>query len=66
MYIYPDTVLECSTIIIIYREGRLRHYLGIRYDSRSGVFDWDYHMKLNELVSLEIKIHNDIIYCLYS
>lgn len=33
-------------------EGRLRHYLGTRYDSRSGVFDWDYHMKLNELAAI--------------
>ena len=33
------------------REGRLRHYLGVRYDSRSGVYDWDYHMKLQEMVS---------------
>ena len=33
------------------RENRLRHYLGGRYDSRSGVYDWDYHMKLKEMVS---------------
>ena len=46
-------------VIIIYmlliccrnREARLRHHLGTRYDSRSGVFDWDYHMKLHEMVS---------------
>lgn len=30
-------------------ENRLRHYLAQRYDSRSGVFDWDYHMKLQEM-----------------
>ena len=35
---------------VTHREGRLRHHLGVRYDSRSGVFDWDYHMKLHELV----------------
>jgi dynein assembly factor 3 len=33
-------------------EGRLRHHLGTRYDSRSGVFDWDYHMKLHELAEI--------------
>jgi dynein assembly factor 3 len=32
--------------------GRLRHYLAQRYDSRNGVFDWDYHMKLHEMVPL--------------
>ena len=36
---------------LTHREGRLRHHLGPRYDSRSGVFDWDYHMKLQEMVS---------------
>lgn len=30
-------------------EGRLRHSLGARYDSRKGVFDWDYHMKLHDV-----------------
>ena len=33
------------------RNGRLRHYLAQRYDSRKGVFDWDYHMKLQDIVS---------------
>ena len=33
-------------------EGRLRHYLGVRNDARSGVFDWDYNMKLMEMVCL--------------
>jgi dynein assembly factor 3 len=33
-------------------EGRLRHHLGARYDSRSGVFDWDYHMKLHEMAEI--------------
>ena len=28
----------------------MRHHLGVRYDSRSGVFDWDYNMRLLELV----------------
>ncbi|XP_042200968.1 dynein axonemal assembly factor 3 [Callorhinchus milii] len=27
---------------------RNRKYLGIRYDSRKGVYDWDLHMKLHE------------------
>ncbi|KAF4518168.1 hypothetical protein B566_EDAN007859 [Ephemera danica] len=26
---------------------RLRTSLGVRYDARQGLFDWDYHMKLN-------------------
>jgi dynein assembly factor 3 len=30
-------------------DKRLRYYLGSRYDSRSGVFDWDYHMRLKDL-----------------
>ena len=38
------------TDIFSRREGRLRHYLGARYDSRSGVFDWDCQMKLKEMV----------------
>ncbi|GLH02050.1 Dynein assembly factor 3, axonemal homolog, partial [Gryllus bimaculatus] len=30
-------------------ERRLRRALGVRYDSREGVFDWDYHMRLRDL-----------------
>lgn len=30
-------------------EHRLRKFLGVRYDSRTGVFDWDYHMRLKEI-----------------
>ena len=33
-----------------HRDQRLRHHLGTRYDARDGVFDWDYHMRLSELV----------------
>ena len=40
------------TVIIVVRESRLRHHLGVRYDSRSGVYDWDYHMKLQEMVTI--------------
>ena len=40
------------TVFLSFREGRLRHYLGVRYDARSGVFDWDYNMKLTEMVRL--------------
>jgi dynein assembly factor 3 len=29
-----------------YWDKRLRKHLGTRYDSRIGVFDWDYHMRL--------------------
>ncbi|OWR48066.1 hypothetical protein KGM_206731 [Danaus plexippus plexippus] len=32
-------------------EHRLRHTLGLRYDNRMGVYDWDYHMRLKELAS---------------
>ena len=28
----------------------MRHHLGTRYDARDGVFDWDYHMRLGEMV----------------
>ena len=35
----------------IYRENRIRAYLGVRYDHCSGVFDWDYNMKILDLVS---------------
>ncbi|XP_064406954.1 dynein axonemal assembly factor 3-like [Halichondria panicea] len=30
-------------------EHRLRQYLGQRYDSRSGAFDWDYNMHLSDM-----------------
>lgn len=30
-------------------DSRLRQYLGSRYDTRSGIADWDYHMKLSEM-----------------
>ncbi|XP_065912826.1 dynein axonemal assembly factor 3-like [Dysidea avara] len=33
-------------------ESRVRSFLGARYDSRSGVFDWDYNMKLLDMVSV--------------
>ena len=32
--------------IINYWEERLRQYLGVRYDSRQGAYDWEYSMKL--------------------
>ncbi|KAG6448637.1 dynein assembly factor 3, axonemal homolog [Manduca sexta] len=32
-------------------EHRLRHSLGIRYDNRAGVYDWDYHMRMKEVAS---------------
>lgn len=32
-------------------DQRLRHSLGVRYDTRFGVYDWDYHMRLKELAS---------------
>lgn len=30
-------------------EHRIRNSLGVRYDNRAGVFDWDYHMRLREI-----------------
>lgn len=30
-------------------DGRLRKTLGVRYDSRSGAFDWDLHMRLRTI-----------------
>lgn len=30
-------------------EHRVRHSLGTRYDTRVGVYDWDYHMRLKEI-----------------
>ena len=33
-------------------DQRLRSYLGVRYDSRDGLFDWDYNMKLLEKTNL--------------
>ncbi|XP_028038173.1 dynein assembly factor 3, axonemal [Bombyx mandarina] len=32
-------------------EYRLRNSLGVRYDNRHGVYDWDYHMRLKEIAS---------------
>ena len=34
----------------LFRDLHLRQHLGTRYDTRRGVFDWDYHMKLTEMV----------------
>ncbi|KAJ1527221.1 hypothetical protein ONE63_008748 [Megalurothrips usitatus] len=30
-------------------DQRLRRHLGVRYDTRAGAFDWDYHMVLKDL-----------------
>ncbi|KAJ0180251.1 hypothetical protein K1T71_003655 [Dendrolimus kikuchii] len=30
-------------------EHRIRHSLGVRYDNRAGIYDWDYHMRLKEI-----------------
>lgn len=32
-------------------EHRIRHSLGVRYDNRAGVYDWDYHMRMKEIAS---------------
>ena len=61
-YLYYINNYTC-TVFLSSREGRLRHYLGVRYDARSGVFDWDYNMKLMEVVCLThhlyIKLHRN-------
>lgn len=36
--------------IVNFWDSRLRASLGVRYDSRQGLFDWDYHMKMNSSV----------------
>ena len=36
------------------RDGRIRRHLGVRYDARDGAFDWDYHMRLAEMVSVYV------------
>lgn len=32
-------------------EHRLRQSLGVRYDNRMGIYDWDYHMRLKDVAS---------------
>ncbi|XP_046965182.1 dynein axonemal assembly factor 3 homolog [Vanessa cardui] len=32
-------------------EHRIRQSLGVRYDNRMGIYDWDYHMRLKEVAS---------------
>ena len=34
------------SILTFYRDLRLQRDLGVRYDTRDNVFDWDYHMRL--------------------
>ena len=36
--------------VCLCRDGRVRHNLAARYDARYGVFDWDYNMKLMDMV----------------
>jgi Domain of unknown function (DUF4471) len=43
------TVPSCG-IYSLFRENRVRRFLGTRYDSRENAVDWDYHMKLREAV----------------
>ena len=52
--VYCHEMPYCTYTFVcgVVRETRLRHNLGVRYDSRSGVYDWDYHMKLQEMVSV--------------
>lgn len=40
--------------ILEYWNNRLRKFLGIRYDSRIGAFDWDLHMKLHHIGGKQI------------
>ncbi|CAH2086901.1 unnamed protein product [Euphydryas editha] len=32
-------------------EHRLRQNLGVRYDNRMGIYDWDYHMRMKDVAS---------------
>ncbi|XP_050345099.1 dynein axonemal assembly factor 3 [Nymphalis io] len=32
-------------------EHRVRQSLGVRYDNRMGIYDWDYHMRMKEVAS---------------
>lgn len=32
-------------------EHRLRQSLGVRYDNRMGIYDWDYHMRMKDVAS---------------
>lgn len=38
----------------------MRSHLGCRYDSKDGVFDWDYHMKLHDMVRPTIKFGHTV------
>ena len=40
-----------------FRDLRVRKYLGVRYDARLNLFDWDYQMRLAQRdVSTELSL----------
>jgi hypothetical protein len=45
-HVYPWVVL-CIAVANL-RDARLRHYYGQRYDSRTNVADWDYHVSTQQ------------------
>lgn len=38
------------TAVANLRDARLRHYYGQRYDSRTNVADWDYHVSTHSRI----------------
>ena len=34
------------SLVIYFRDLRQRQYLGVRYDTKVNVYDWDYNMRL--------------------
>ena len=56
------TVKKVLSFFSFLRENRVRQYLGVRYDARSGVFDWDYHMKLSDkVINLSSSLSNSTL-----
>ncbi|KAK6620406.1 hypothetical protein RUM44_006807 [Polyplax serrata] len=49
--------IDCQCDIARSWETRLRNDLGVRYDNREGVFDWDYHMRYRCLGADVLKIN---------
>lgn len=43
-----QSINQSINIDFFYRDLRLQRDLGVRYDTRDNVFDWDYHMRLIE------------------
>ena len=50
--------LRCMIVCLLsFRDLRVRKYLGVRYDARLNLFDWDYQMRLAQRdVSTELSL----------